>query len=168
MAESGILTEDDRVELLNGEIVEMSPIGPSHTAHVKGINRVLSKLLDGLAIVGVQDPIVLDDLSEPIPDISILKWRDDDYLQAHPTPEDVLLVIEVADSSIGIDREAKRPAYAAAGIPEYWILNIPEKKIEVYKNPREGFYQEVKVVSVTGVLELGWFNLRIEVRELLK
>ncbi|MBK9491054.1 MAG: Uma2 family endonuclease [Haliscomenobacter sp.] len=105
----------------------MSPIGPSHTAHVKGINRVLSKLLDGLAIVGVQDPIVLDDLSEPVPDISILKWRDDDYLQAQPTPENVLLVIEVADSSVGIDWEAKRPAYAAAGIPEYWSEHSREK-----------------------------------------
>lgn len=168
MAEAGILTEDDRVELLNGEIIVMRPIGPSHTAHVKGINRILSRLLEGLATVGVQDPIVLNDLSEPIPDISILRWRQDDYLHAHPKPQDVLLLIEVADSSVNIDRDAKMPTYAQAGIPEYWIVNIPAKKVEVYRYPVENYYQEKMIYTVKDVVEIKPFNVQILVSTLLK
>lgn len=168
MAETGILLEDDRVELLNGEIIEMSPIGPSHTSHVKGINRVLSKLLEGIAVLGVQDPIVLNDLSEPIPDLSILRWREDDYLHAHPTPQDVLLVIEVADSSVAIDRGAKAPLYASAGIPEYWIVNIPGKKIEVYRNPLEDQYLVSELFGLDGILDFVALNLKVKVADLLK
>lgn len=168
MAASGIIMEDDRIELLNGEMIEMSPIGPSHTAHVKGINRVLSKLLDGQAIIGVQDPIVLDNLSEPVPDISVLKWRADDYLLAHPTPKEVLLVIEVSDSSIGLDRTIKLPIYAAAGISDYWIINLLEKKIELYSNPLGAVYQAISEATITDEVTLPGFNLRISVKSLLK
>lgn len=168
MAEAGILTEDDRVELLNGEIIEMSPIGPTHTAHVKGINRIISRLLEGLAVVGVQDPIVLNDLSEPIPDISILRWRADDYLEAHPRPQDVLLVIEVADSSVTLDREAKLPIYAKAGISEYWIVNIPGKKVEVYRTPINDYYRDVLICTSGDLIELKPFNLQVQVSTLLK
>lgn len=168
MAEVGILTEDDRVELLNGEIIVMSPVGPSHTAHVKGINRVLSNLLEGLATVGVQDPIVLDDLSEPIPDISILRWREDDYVEAHPRPQDVFLLIEVADSSVNVDRGAKLNAYAQAGIPEYWIVNIPAKQVEIYRGPVEDFYQDRHIYKGQDKIEIKPFNVHISVASLLK
>jgi Uma2 family endonuclease len=168
MAASGIIMEDDRIELLNGEMIEMSPIGPSHTAHVKAINRVLSKLLEGQAIIGVQDPIVLDNLSEPVPDISVLKWRADDYLLAHPTPKEVLLVIEVADSSINIDRSIKLPIYAAAGISDYWIINLPEKKIELFSNPLGAVYQAISESTIDDEVTLPVFNLRISVKSLLK
>jgi Uma2 family endonuclease len=168
MAASGIFMEDDRIELLNGEMIEMSPIGPSHTAHVKAINRVLSKLLEGQAIIGVQDPIVLDNLSEPVPDISVLKWRDDDYLLVHPTPKEVFLVIEVADSSINIDRSIKLPIYAAAGIADYWIINLPEKKIELYSNPLGAVYQSILEATIDDEVTLPVFNLNILVKALLK
>lgn len=168
MAEVGILTEDDRVELLNGEIIVMSPVGPSHTAHVKGINRVLSKLLEGLATIGVQDPVVLDDLSEPIPDISILHWREDDYVQAHPRPQDVFLLIEVADSSVNVDRGTKLTTYAQAGIPAYWIVNIPAKQVEVYRQPVENFYQDKQIYKAPDKIEIKPFNVHISVTSLLK
>jgi Uma2 family endonuclease len=111
---------------------------------------------------------VLNDLSEPIPDLSILRWRADDYLDAHPTPEDVFLVIEVAGSSITLDREHKLPAYAKAGIPEYWIINIPAKKVEVYRNPLGDTYQDMQLRDVNGSVELTRFNLVLKVQDLFK
>src|SRR5918997_6720202 len=103
MLEAGILTEDDRVELIDGEIIEMSPIGSRHASCVMRLNAVLTKRLGDTAIVNVQNPLRLSTRSEPLPDCSLLKPREDFYSRAHPTPDDVLLVVEVADSSIGYD-----------------------------------------------------------------
>src|SRR5262249_37658064 len=105
MRETGILAEDDRVELLDGEVREMSPIGPLHAAIVKRLNTLLSRALDDSVILSVQDPIQLNDYSEPQPDLAILQHRDDFYAAAHPIAEDVLVVIEVADTSVEYDRE---------------------------------------------------------------
>ncbi len=135
MARSGILSEDDRVELLAGEIVDMSPIGSRHAACVKCLNQIFNESLQGQAVVSVQDPIRLGPRSEPQPDLALLKPRADFYANAHPGPQDVLLIIEVVETSAEVDRKLKLPLYAKAGIPEVWIFELSAKKVEVYRNP---------------------------------
>lgn len=142
MAEVGILSEDDRVELIEGEIVKMSPIGSRHAACVSRLNRLLNRLLRPDTIVRVQDPIRLDGYSEPEPDVALVKPRDDFYSREHPEPGDVLLLIEVADTSVERDLEAKLPLYARAGIPEAWLVNLPAETIEVHSRPDGGEYRE--------------------------
>lgn len=142
MAEAGILSEDDRVELIEGEIIEMSPIGSRHAACIDRIvNFLLGRYAGMTAIVRVQSPIRLDDFSEPQPDVSLLRPRDDFYATEHPKPADVLLVIEVADTSVEYDRGAKTPLYARAGIPEVWLINLRENEVELYAQPAAGSYQ---------------------------
>jgi Uma2 family endonuclease len=146
MIEHGILTHDDRVELLAGEIVEKMTIGSRHAACVKKLNRVFSTALGGRVIVSVQDPIRLPPDSEPEPDLSIVKPRDDFYAQAHPSPQDVLLIVEVADSSLPVDRSVKLPLYAASGIAEYWIVDLINNAIELYTEPRDGRYTGSRIM----------------------
>lgn len=140
-----IFSEDDRVELIEGEILEMNAIGSRHAACVK---RLVDALADQnvrrVAIVSVQDPIQLDDYSEPQPDVALLRPHPDFYAQAHPLASDVLLVVEVADSSVDYDREVKLPLYARSGIPEVWLVDLPADVIEVYARPVSGKYQVVK------------------------
>lgn len=121
MTEAGVLTEDDHVELIDGEIVQMAAIGPRHAACVKRLAEFLIVKVRRWAMVGVQDPIQLNDYSEPEPDISLLKRRADFYAQSHPTPAEVLVAIEVAISTVESDRTAKLPIYARAGISEAWL-----------------------------------------------
>lgn len=141
MAETGILSEDDRVELIEGEIIEMSPIGSRHAACVRRLDALFNRQLAGVAQVSAQNPVLLDEYSEPEPDIALLKSRDDFYAEAHPLPFDVLLIVEVADTSAEYDRKVKAPLYAQAGIPEMWLVNLPEEIIEVYTQPENGAYQ---------------------------
>ena len=145
LGEAGILRQDARLELIEGEIFEMSPIGNAHAACVKFLNRLLSRLFGNILIIGVQDPVRLSDFSEPQPDISLLRWRDDDYRDGHPTPADVLLVIEVADTTVIKDRTVKIPLYARYGVPEAWLVNIPEEQVEIYSAPSGDVYQRVEV-----------------------
>lgn len=147
MIETGVLKQDDRVELLNGEILEMSPIGPQHAACVKRMNALLSEKTRRRAVVSVQDPITLSDYSEPQPDLAILNPRDDFYANAHPTPLDVQLLIEVADSTVETDRRNKIPTYAFAGIPETWLIDLVRDIIEIHSNPFKGVYQEVRIIQ---------------------
>ncbi len=142
MAEVGILSEDDRVELIEGEIVKMSPIGSRHAACVSRLNRLLQRLVGLDAIVRVQDPIRLNGYSEPEPDVALVKPRDDFYSREHPGPGDMLLLIEVADTSVERDLGAKLPLYAQAGIPEAWLVNLPAESIEVHSRPDSGEYRE--------------------------
>lgn len=135
MIQAGILAETDRVELIRGEIIEKMPINPRHGSAVKRLNRWFSTNLGDQAVIGVQDPVRLPD-SEPEPDLSILRWREDQYAARHPQPEDVLLLIEVADSSLEFDREIKLPLYAEAGIVEFWILNLIDQQLEVHCDPQ--------------------------------
>jgi Uma2 family endonuclease len=144
MAEVGLLSPDDRVELIEGEIVEMSPIGKTHGGTVKRSNSFLNRELGDVFIVSVQDPIRLNDFSEPQPDLALLKPRKDFYRNSHPTPEDVLVVIEVADTSVNYDRNVKLPLYARAGIPEAWLMVLPKDVIEVHSQPLNGKYQKVQ------------------------
>ena len=138
---AGIFGGDARLELLEGEIYEISPIGSPHAACVTILHQLLTLKFAGKLIVISQNPVRLDDFSEPQPDIAIVRWRDDFYKHGHPTPADVLLVIEVADSTVESDRTYKMPLYAKAGIPEAWLVNLPDEKIELYAEPADGAYQ---------------------------
>lgn len=144
MAEVGILKPDDHVELINGEIFEMSPIGSRHAAIVDHFAKVMNQLFGGQAIVRIQNPIRFDNNNEPEPDISLLKYRSDYYSSAHPGPDDVLALIELAGSSISFDREVKAPLYATHGIREYWIIDLNNDQIEVYRNPDGVTFTEIK------------------------
>ena len=167
MAETGILTEDDRVELINGEIIVMSPINSPHAGHVKRINAFFTKLLGDEVIVSVQDPLTVGDTSEPEPDVMLLKPRDDFYASAHPQPNDVYLLIEVADSSLPIDRKVKLPVYAAAGVPEVWIVNLTDKQIEVFRSPSAGRYQQTETIKPEQEIVVPHFSLRITANALM-
>lgn len=127
MAEAGIFTEDDRVELIEGEILEMSPIGRIHAAHVKRLNKLFNQRLGDRVLVGVQDPVILSDFSEPEPDLSLLQPRADFYEAGHPQPEDIFLLVEVANSTVETDQYVKVPTYAKSGIVEVWLVNIDEQ-----------------------------------------
>ena len=146
MAEAGIFTENERVELLDGEIIEKTPAGNPHEANTSGSLRFLAPLfVEGRAVLRVQSHVLLDDNSRPEPDLALLKWREDLYRHRSPAPQDVLLLIEVSDSSLPYDRGTKLSRYAEAGIPEVWIENIPARSIEVYSNPVNGNYTTTRV-----------------------
>lgn len=145
MAEAGIFSEDDRLELIEGEILKMSPIGSLHASCVKRLNKLLGNLVGQSAIVSVQDPVQLNDFSEPEPDIALLRPRDDFYAQAHPGAADVLLIIEIADSSVEYDRNIKLPTYAHSGIPEVLIANLAADTVEAYSDPVNGSYQHTRL-----------------------
>ncbi len=143
MCEVGIIGEEDRVELIHGEVRMMSPIGPTHAGIVKRLNRWLSSQVGNAAIVAVQDPVEIPEYDAPQPDLALLRPRDDFYTLSHPTGADVLLVIEVADHSLLQDRNEKIPIYAAGGIPEAWLVNIPNRTIEHYAQLRRGSYTRI-------------------------
>jgi Uma2 family endonuclease len=140
MVEVGLLREDERVELIEGEVIRMSPIGSRHAACVARLTKLFSRLAGESAIVWVQNPVRLDDFSEPQPDVALLKPRADFYANAHPTPADVLLIVEVSDTTIGYDRQVKVPLYARAGVPEVWVIDLANETVETYAQPREGAY----------------------------
>ncbi|WP_162417829.1 Uma2 family endonuclease [Cyclobacterium roseum] len=144
MGEIGILKPDDRLELIHGEIYERSPIGSKHASIVNKLASLLNELFKNKAVVGVQNPVQIDDRNEPEPDISLLKYRSDYYSSAHPAPADVLAIIEVSDASIKFDREIKPPLYASHGIQEYWIIDLGNNWIEVHTNPKKGSYSSIQ------------------------
>jgi Uma2 family endonuclease len=141
MAKAGILSEDDRVELLEGEIVEMSPIGSRHQGCVDRLARLLFEFAERNYIVRVQGPVRLNERSEP--DLALLKPRPDFYSERHPTPEDELLLIEVSETSADYDREVKLPLYAGAGIAEVWIADLEAQTIEAHAGPGRNAYETV-------------------------
>lgn len=136
MGEAGILRDDARVELIEGELVDMPPIGSEHAGAVMILIHILTRAVGEAAIVNAQNPVVLSADSEPQPDLMLLKPRDDFYTRSHPRPSDVLVLIEVADTSAHYDRTVKIPLYAHHGIPEVWLLDLPHKRLEVYRTPR--------------------------------
>ena len=147
MGQTGVLAEDARVELIEGEIIEMSPVGSRHAACVDVVARLLNQQVGDSVIVRVQNPIVLDDFSEPQPDIALLKFREDFYRDAHPRPENVLLVIEVSDTTLEYDRHVKIPIYARAGIPEALIFNLPDEQLEYYAQPEAESYKVTLILK---------------------
>ena len=145
MAEVGIFHEDSRVELIDGEIIDMVPIGPRH---VRGVNHLTQSLvigIDGRAIVSIQNPIRISEHNEPQPDATLLRHRDDDYSTGLAAPEDVLLVVEVADSSVEYDRQTKARLYANAGIPDYWIHDVGRDHLLVHRDPTDAGYATTRV-----------------------
>lgn len=146
MARAGVLTEDDRVELLEGEIIEMAPIGSRHAAVVDRFTRSFAQNVGRRAIVRVQGPVRLGEHSEPQPDLAILRPRADFYAHAHPGPEDILLLVEVAEATADYDRKVKVPLYARAGIPEVWLVDLLADQIEVCRGPSPEGYRETRVV----------------------
>jgi Uma2 family endonuclease len=144
MADAGVFPIDARVELIDGEVIEMCPIGNRHAGCVNRLGMILTRSVSDFAIVAIQNPVRLNDFSEPQPDIALLKPRADYYSNSHPTPADVLLIIEVADTSVNFDRRVKLPLYACAGIPETWVMVLPKDQIEVHSQPINGKYQKVQ------------------------
>jgi Uma2 family endonuclease len=139
----GILGQQDRVELIHGEIMDMSPIGQSHEGAVNALNLALVLACQSKAIVSVQNSVRLDRWSVPQPDFAVFRYRTDFYLEGRrPTPADALLLVEVADSSLRYDQEVKLPLYAAAGIPEYWIVDMQRRVVDAYRRPEGGGYAE--------------------------
>jgi len=167
MAQTGILGESDRVELLEGELVEMSPIGSRHAACVKRLNRLFSQCLSQRALVSIQDPILLNERSEPQPDLVLLKPRADFYAQAHPQPRDILLIVEVADTYVDYDRQVKIPLYAQAGIIEIWLLDLVS--VEVYRQPVAREYKDIQYLQRQQFLSpLTFSDVQMTVSELLE
>jgi Uma2 family endonuclease len=167
MSETGILTESDRVELLNGRIIYMSPIGSKHAACVEKIGELLKQFLAGKAMVRAQNPVILDEHSEPEPDIAIVKRKDNYYADRHPVAEETFLVIEVADTSLEKDRLAKQPLYAAAQIPEYWIVNLEKNEVEVYRSPIDEQYRSRHIFLPGDEIALSEFGVSVQVDGLL-
>lgn len=141
MAEGSVFAPDARLELIEGEIVEMAPIGSRHAGAVKILNRLLSRLAAERAIVSVQDPLVIGERSVPQPDLALLKPRADSYSESHPTPADVLLVVEVADATLSFDLGTKVPLYARSGIPETWVVDLQERVVRVFRDPSAAGYR---------------------------
>ena len=144
MGRAGIFTEDDRVELIEGQIVTMSPIGSRHAACVYRLNQFFWGQLGNRTIIGTQSPVRLSSFSEPEPDLAVLRFREDFYEEAHPKPADVLLLIEVADSTLKTDRQIKVPLYARHGIPEVWLVALPEDRVEIFRDPTPEEYTTVE------------------------
>ncbi|MGB3509943.1 MAG: Uma2 family endonuclease [Microcoleaceae cyanobacterium] len=144
MLEAGVLTENERVELIRGEIVKMSPIGIHHSACVKRLNELFILRLAKTVTVGIQAPVRLNDNSEPEPDISLLQRKQDFYESQHPQPENVFLLIEVSDTTVKYDQEVKIPLYAENNIVEVWLVNLSQKCLEVYRQPTGNGYENVQ------------------------
>jgi len=164
MAETGILSENERIELIAGDIVTMIPVGSQHTSCVKSLKQILTTMLADTVIVWVQNPICLGEYSEPEPDVALLKPRPDLYTEHHPTSTDVFLIVEVTEQALDYERDIKLPVYAQAGIGEVWLVNVKDLQVEVYTRPAgqeydmyRKFYQEHTITSVI------FPNLRIPV-----
>lgn len=157
MAEAGILSPEDRVELIEGEIVQMAAIGVAHAFSVGAFNRLLGAALGDRAVLWPQNPVRLSEATMPQPDILLLRPPIDRYRVRHPRPDDVWLAIEVADSSHRYDRLVKMPLYARAGIPEAWLADLPGEAIEVYRRPSASGYQHVERIARDGVVALEAF-----------
>ncbi|WPL17525.1 hypothetical protein Thiowin_02550 [Thiorhodovibrio winogradskyi] len=141
MISTGLFDEDDRLELIDGELRAMTPINPDHAGKNKRLNRLLNQRVGDKALVAVQDPLTLAPHSEPEPDLMLLRPRDDYYEGANPTPADTLLVIEICDSSLRYDREVKVPLYAAQGVPEVWLVDLQHRRLELYREASADGYR---------------------------
>jgi len=143
MTREGLLREDDRVELIEGVIIPMSPTGSRHAGCVTRISSLLHRRLGRRAVIATQNPIVLNRWSEPEPDIAMLRQRADFYSERHPEPADILLLVEVADSSLLFDRRTKIPLYARARIQEVWLVDLVARKVEIHRQPAFRLYRDI-------------------------
>jgi Uma2 family endonuclease len=168
MGEVGILPHDARVELIDGDVVQMPPIGSHHNGSVIGLDELLRELLGRRVSISVQGPLELRQYGTPQPDLLILRRRDDHYRSANPTAADALLVIEVSESTLAYDRDTKAPMYARAGIADYWIVNLMDSQILVYREPVDGVYRSVQALGHEDVVQpLAFPDVSIAVSEIL-
>ena len=158
LGEANIFPPESRLELINGEILDMAPIGFNHSGHLNRINKLFARLIPDDVIPSVQNPLQLGDLSEPEPDFMLLKPNADFYSSRHPNADDVLLLVEVADSSLVFDQNQKLHLYALHGIPEYWLLNLNDLSLEVYRNPNGEVYAEKTTLRAGDVITLSQLN----------
>lgn len=167
MGELGILREDDRVELIDGELVRMAPIGSMHGGLVSRLNRLLVERVGRAGVVSPQNAVILSDFTEPQPDLAVLRWRADDYMADTPTAGDALLVIEVADSSLRFDRDVKLRFYAQAGVPEVWIVDVRGRRLLRFTAPDGDRYLSGETLEAgTVAASTGVAGLAIGVDEL--
>ncbi len=155
MAEVGLLAQDARVELIEGEIIDMAPIGSRHAAAVAWLYQRLQGAVGARAITWVQNPIRLSESSEPQPDVALLKPRDDFYATQHPTALDTLLIIEVSDTTFRYDRQVKVPLYARHGVPEVWIVDLKDRRVHFLRAPAGGEYTDISSVREPADIEVG-------------
>jgi Uma2 family endonuclease len=168
MAEVGILDPDDRVELIEGEIIQMSPIGVRHGGCVNRATEFFVDLFKGKAVVTVQNPVRLNKYNEPQPDLTLCKWRADFYSSAHPRPEDILLALEVADTTLKKDLKLKLPIYARLGISELWIEDLRNDQLLVFRDPEGDKYRTHLVFTRGQALHVQAFrDTPIQVEQLL-
>lgn len=168
MIKHRILTENDNVELLNGEIIDKMPKGTKHTSATRLITKFFYRTLGEKVVIQVQDPILLDDLSEPEPDIVLAKSDKKEYAERHPAPEDILLIVEVSDSTLYFDRNEKGEAYSRAGIQQYLIINVENKTIEDYRQPGADGFQSKQTYKIGEKFTLTAFpEIQINVEDFL-
>lgn len=148
LAEEGIIGPDERTELIDGEIIPMSPTGPRHRLVTRRLTTWFAQLLAGEALIAMQDTLPLSGRNGPEPDVAVLRYREDEYLHEEATAEDILLVVEVAESSLSLDRGVKRVMYATAGIAEYWLVDLRRKSVIVYREPQGGEYRDERRFSL--------------------
>ncbi len=153
MAETGVLTEEDRVELIEGDILNMSPIGPPHGGITGRLNKLLVLAAGDSAVLLPGSTLPLGDYSAPQPDLLLLAPRADSYLRRHPLPSEALLVIEISDSSLAFDRGVKRAVYAKHGIAEYWVVDVPHSHVHRYLGPTpDGWYAQAEIFADDDVI----------------
>jgi Uma2 family endonuclease len=168
MAEAGIIATDERVELLDGDLIVVPPQGPSHFSVVARLSQCFTLHFGERALVTSQLPIIVSDRSEPEPDFAVLAWREDFYRSGIPRVPDVYAIVEVADSSLAIDRGKKLEIYAQGGVKEYWIVDVRNAAIEVYREPRAGGYDSLRTVRTGALVSFAAFpDDQFTVEELL-
>ena len=168
LPDAGVLGPEDRVELIEGEVVDMAPIGTRHGSCVKALISLLTEQIGRRAMVCVQDPLHLDDHSEPQPDVMVLRPSADFYASAHPTPADVWLLIEVSDTTARYDREIKVPLYARAGVQDVWVVDLEARVLRCHRGPRDGEYTHIQSLSSPGMLPIpGLDGLTVDLSGLL-
>lgn len=167
MGRAGLFGEDDRVELVDGEVVEMSPIGPQHAVGVGRLARLFFDRAGDRVAIRVQDPVRLDERSEPQPDLVLARPPLERYLAGHPGPGDLLLVVEVADTSLDYDRDHKAPLYARAGVPETWVEDLAGHQVQVMRQPGARGYGAVVVAGRGDTITLEALGLTVEVDDIL-
>ena len=168
MMKAGFLLEDSTTEIIEGELIDKMGIGSRHAGTVNKLSRIMTVRIGEKAVVAIQNPVYLNEWNEPLPDISILKPREDFYTESNPTPEDVLLVVEVSDSTVEYDREVKKTLYAQAGIIEFWLVNLKQKVVEVHTQPENESYRQTRLFGQGEVLQPeNLTDLKINVEEIL-
>ncbi len=169
MVEAGVLTPHERVELIAGQIYTMAAKGTAHSAAVTRIERVLKAHLGDRVLLRLQDPVQLNEYSEPEPDVAVVRTHPLDYEDHHPTPAEVYLLIEVADTTLKRDRELKAPAYAQAGILDYWILDVNQRQLYVFRTPTAtGYDSEVVLTETEAISPLAFSDCEIAVAEMVR